>query len=316
MPAKGKGIWAGIVFLLLLLGTVPISGAANGIEGLTQNGAESGKISLTWEQPGECNSYEVYASFHGKEAYTLRKSLFSEQEKVKTEITVSLGGKYYDIRLAAFDREGNLAAEETLSKCVTLTSEITGIQQQSQYTQGRMKLSWDRQEAASGYEIETYLYSQKKKSYYNVRSVYATIPMNQDQLYRIRIRGYVTLSVNGKIKKLYGPYGTVYTALQPRLSFEGGDEHSITVHWKTVEGAESYAVFLSRSQKSGYQRVAITYAPTAVIKNLEPNTRYYVLVRTNKRVNGILYRSPATYTYPVRICTNGTGTASGFVLEK
>lgn len=180
-----------------------------------------------------------------------------------------------------------------------------------------MKLSWNRQETASGYQTETYLYSAKERKSYHMKSVYGNVFMEQDQLYRVRIRGYVNLKVNGRTKKIYGPYGTTYTALQPRLTFTGMDAHSVEANWRPVAGADSYAVFISTKQKSGYKRVEITRDAMAVLENLKPDTRYYVLVRVNKREKGILYRSPSTYVYPVRIDTKGAAgsTNAGFVVE-
>lgn len=304
---------------MLIVTAFPVMAADGRIDGLEQTGAGTTTVTVSWKQPKEAVQYEIYSSLSGKESYSLKKSVSSRSLRVTTTVTVSskaVSG-YYDLRIAAFDEDGRRVAEEELKRCVTVPGKVTGITQKSLYTSRQMKFGWRRQATAAGYEVETYQYSSKEKRVIKVRSVYGTIPMRQDELYRIRIRGYVQLKTGGRTKTYYGTYGTVYTSLQPRLTFEGADEHSAIVNWKPVNGADSYAVFISRSQKSGYKRVEITQAPTAVLENLKPNTRYYVMVRVNKRVKGILYRSPSTYVYPFRIDTKGSAgnTEAGFVLE-
>ncbi len=315
---KKKWSWyLGAILLLVLLWTVPVYAGEQGIQGLTQIGAGEKTVSLSWQRPSESVYYEVYTSPYGKGDYTMRKSIHSSLTRVTTSVSVPSAGRYYDVQVVAYDREGQETGRDVLSRCAPAPGKVTGIQQKSQYTQQRMKLTWDRQEAVSGYEVELYQYSNKARTVIKARASYSTVSMSRDQLYRIRVRGYVQLRVNGTLKKIYGPYGVTYTSLQPRLSFKGRDENSVTVNWRPVQGADSYAVFVSRSQKSGYQRVDIVQSPTAVIKNLKPNVRYYVLVRVNKRVGGVLYRSPFTYVYPVRIDTTGSSgnTDAGFQLE-
>lgn len=316
MTYKRWNICIGVILVLLALLAFPVYAKGEVLEGLTQTNAEAKSISLAFEKPGEAVQYEIYSSLHGKASFELKKSIHTKSEKVNVTVPISAQGKYYDFQVIAYDEDGNQVAKEVISRCAALPGGITGIKQQSLYTSRRMKLSWNRQETASGYQVETYLYSTKTRKTYGVRSVYGTVPMEQDQLYRVRIRAYVDIKVNGKSKRLYGAYGAVYTSLQPRLTFDGREETSVEVTWTPVEGADSYAVFVSRNQKSGYQRVKITQSPSAVLENLKPNTRYYVLVRVNKRVKGVLYRSPATYVYPVRIDTKGTAgnTNPGFEL--
>lgn len=308
----------GTILLLLLVTAFPVLAAKGQIAGMEQTDAAAKTVTIRWNRPQEAVQYEIYSSNAGKDSYSLKKNVYSRSNRVTTAVPVSgqAAARYYDLRIVAFDEDGAEVAQGELARCVTSPAKVTGITQKSLYTSRQMKLGWSRQEGASGYEVETYQYSTKEKRKFKVSSVYGTIPMYQNELYRIRVRGYVGLKTGNGTKRIYGPYGTLYTSLQPRLSFKGLTENSVTVRWKAVAGADSYAVFVSRFQKSGYKRVEITQSPTAVLENLKANTRYYVLVRVNKRVKGVLYRSPSTYVYPVRIDTKGNAadTDAGFVL--
>lgn len=290
------------VFLALWI-AIPAAGERNEIADLKQTTATDTSVTVAFQTTKGAEKYRIYSSLHGKNAFVLRRTVSISKGRAIVRVPVSAKGasRYYDIAVAGCDSTGKELFRTVLEKCPTLPGKVSGIRQKSLYTARKLQLSWKPCQTASGYQIETYNYKTKAKTVYGSRGSYSTIPMEPDTLYKVRIRGYVELKVNGQNKRLYSPYTTVYTAQEPRIVFAGQDRRAVTAMWKEVYGADSYAVFLSKSQKTGYQRIAVTESSETVIDGLTPGIRYYVLVRVNKRVKGILHRSPATYVYPFRI---------------
>lgn len=80
---------------------------------------------------------------------------------------------------------------------------------------------------------------------------------NSQNIYSVKVRGYNL--INGGTEKVYGDYSkTFYAVPQPKITTKKSDlkRNSVNLKWKKVNGATKYDIYVSRSQNSGYKKVA------------------------------------------------------------
>jgi len=168
---------------------------------------------------------------------------------------------YYDnleVGDACVKIEGKGNYKDTLSKEFKIVVAKATISTKAYYN--KIKISWKKVEGASGYAV--YRSTSEKGKYTRIATVkpdklsYENTKLTTGKTYYYKVRAFRT--VNGK--NVYGTYsGIKKQRVQPvKATLEKLTRESTTslkISWKKVSGASGYAVYRSKTEKGGYERI-------------------------------------------------------------
>lgn len=169
---------------------------------------------------------------------------------------------------------------------------VTGLKAQNHKTTS-FDITWNLQnETANKYEV--YMYNSKKKKYENLGTSYSNggkvYGLQSGTTYKLQVRALRT--VNGKT--YYGPYSDVLKTTtatdKTKISKVKGAKKKLTVNWKKVSKATGYQVQVATDKKFKKNKKSLTISKnktiSKTIKKLNSKKKYYVRVRTYRKVGG------------------------------
>lgn len=176
-------------------------------------------------------------------------------------------------------------------KVILEPEKITGLKAQNQ-KRTTLEITWDVQYYGDKYEV--YIYNSKKKKYKKI----GTIPTNVGKIYNIesgttyRFKIRAVRTVNGTT--YYGPYSDVLKTTtatdKTKISKLKKAKKKITVNWKKISKATGYEIQVATNKKFTKNKKSIKISKnkttSKTIKKLKSKKKYYVRVRTYRKVAG------------------------------
>ena len=171
-------------------------------------------------------------------------------------------------------------------------TKVTGFIAKNQKTT-KFDITWNLQsETANKYEV--YMYNSKTKKYVklgessgNAGEVYGLI---SGTTYKLKVRAVRT--VNGKT--YYGPYSdelkTTTATDKTKITNTKGAKKKLTVNWKKISKATGYQIQVATDKKFTKNKKSVTISKnktiSTTIKKLKGKKKYYIRVRTYRKVAG------------------------------
>ena len=176
-------------------------------------------------------------------------------------------------------------------KVILEPEKITGLKAQNQ-KRTTLEITWDVQYYGDKYEV--YIYNSKKKKYKKI----GTIPTNVGKIYNIesgttyKLKIRAVRTVNGTT--YYGPYSDVLKTTtatdKTKISKLKKAKKKITVNWKKISKATGYEIQVATNKKFTKNKKSIKISKnkttSKTIKKLKSKKKYYVRVRTYRKVAG------------------------------
>ncbi len=169
---------------------------------------------------------------------------------------------------------------------------VTGLIAKNQKTT-KFDITWNLQrETADKYEV--YMYNSKTKKYEklgessgNAGEVYG---LKSGTTYKLKVRAVRT--VNGKT--YYGDYSDVLKTTtatdKTKITKTKGAKKKLTVNWKKISKATGYQVQVATDKKFTKNKKSVTISKnktiSTTIKKLKGKKKYYIRVRTYRKVAG------------------------------
>lgn len=293
------------------------------VTGLKQTKAEAKKIRLGWNKLSGANAYEI----------RYIKTTSSKQNTPKLtgdvnsySLSVSANSKYGVAIYPARRSSNYVAYGANMSSMVIMSTtppnkKIEKVKiiggKGSAISSNAVDVSWKSVAAADGYEYQIYgnnnkkvctgsisasKYQQEMKSYKNIRIT--NNKLKKAQFMKIKVRAYVKV---GK-KKSTGKWSDwVWFAKAPVIkSGKSGFKlvsnraaDGFKLSWNKVTGAKKYDVYVSRSMRTGYKKVASVSGTSCTVKKFKGSAittgSYYFYVVANKKVGKKTIKSDYVY---------------------
>jgi len=284
--------------------TAIVSTKLNEVQNLTQTGATTNSISMSWSPVAGAGSYIVYAYVN------------YDWQKVATTAATSV-------------TINGLAASSRVSYCVAAVRDVTGgqiIGNESDYVYMRTvpakvsriamtdyweslrhaKYEWTTLNHVDGYQYQVQK-ANGKKTYFNGYTtssfVYAQ-PYPRGVFVKARARAYITIGN----KKLYGAWSDyTYSASNKKMTAKRiAKRKKISLKWKKISGACGYQVYISTKSNSGFKKVKTLSSKKTKYtitkcgkKKLKKNKTYYVQLKYLTKVGKKKVTSPIVGTVTV-----------------
>lgn len=292
---KFRCLLAGAAFLVCLLFlAAPVSASS-----VRQTGASGDTVDLSWKRQEKAAYYKIYYKFASERAYHYLKDVKASGENCAASLKLPKAGRIYRIQLVPYDQNKRKGTAVSLTDCRTLPGKISLRSQKSYATSKSMKLYWNGEESAKGYEfyVTDLAGGLVKRCKTEGRASMTMTGLAAGEFYRVRIRGYFSI---GK-KNIYGPASYTYIAQQPRVKFKWASHCVVGAHWPDVLGAINYTVYMSENPSRGFKKVTTVPQAEAYIPGLRRDRKYYVYVKANLRKGQKTYASPKTHYYSFRM---------------
>lgn len=294
-----------------------VTAPAGKVTGIKQTKAEAKKITLSWKKSTGANVYSIGYVKKNKAGKT--KWITTKDSKTSYTFTAAANTKYSVAVVPArksksgFVAEGaNMSDVKDMSSMPKKVSKVrllhcgSGSNSQAKVAY----FSWNKCDAATGYEYTVYGNSGKKivkgTTTKNTSVQIKKIPSSQ--FMKISVRPYIT--VNGK--KKYGPksadcWFAKHPALSKRVSWYG-TAYSVEyakISWAKMTGAKNYTVYITTTPgvESSFKKVATVTGTSCTIRKcngypLNRYTRYYVRVVASKKVGKKTVKSDDAWSTP------------------
>ena len=307
-----KILWRTLLLSLLLA----CAGAGSAGAAVKQIAAGKTSITIKWDTPSDLLPTETLLNFKvqlnkaSDGSKNLKTVATLDASARSCEITGLKAGTKYNV-MVYYDLYGKnhltVAPNEPPSTRLvgyqwgvgTLPANVTGLRLKSwSPAVKKMKVTWTRQTGADGYE---YLCRKSngatfKKGTVTGGKTYVILSKVKDTMcYSFHVRAYTTIGG----KKYYGAWTSpLWCCAQPQITKAKVSGKKLSVKWKKVSGATSYAVYVSTKPKSGY-KLTMTLPgskKSAVLKKFKGkkfknSAVYYVYVRALKSVDGKTFSS-------------------------
>ena len=171
-------------------------------------------------------------------------------------------------------------------------TKVTGLKAQNNKT-SKFDITWNLQnETADKYEV--YMYNSKKKKYEHLGNSYSNggqvYGLLSGTTYKLKVRAVKT--VNGKT--YYGPYSDVLKTTtatdKTKITKTKGAKKKLTVNWKKISKATGYQIQVATDKKFTKNKKSVTITKnktiSKTIKKLKSKKKYYIRVRTYRKVAG------------------------------
>lgn len=171
-------------------------------------------------------------------------------------------------------------------------TKVTGLKTQNHKTTS-FEITWNAQtDTADKYDV--YMYNSKKKDFELLGSSYSNAGkfygLQSGTTYRVKIRAVRT--VDGKT--YYGKYSdelkTTTSTDKTKISKLKGAKKKLTVNWKKISKATGYQIQVATDKKFTKNKKSVTISKnktiSKTIKKLKSKKKYYVRVRTYRKVAG------------------------------
>lgn len=178
----------------------------------------------------------------------------------------------------------------------TKPQKVTGIKISSNST-SKIKISWNKSDNASGYNIYKYIPSSKKykKIAATSKTYYTDKKLKAGSEYRYKIEAYKKADGKTVKAKQSSVFKAVTKPSKAKISSVkklSGSKARVT--WKKVSGASGYEVYISTKKNNGYKRVKTVSGEkklNTTISSLKKKQKYYIKVRAYKKSGSKYYGS-------------------------
>ena len=245
---------------------------------------------ITWSPVYGATYYEVRRSLESNGEFRTNKSTYTnslEEKNLSPGLTY-----YYKVRAVTFldGRKVYGEASEIVPFTVALSQPKISVSPSSYNSN---KISWEKVQLASGYEI--YMSKNKGGAYSKIKTItsgntlnYKNTNLTTGKTYYYKVKAYRT--VNGK--KVYGKYSSIVSGTpslsKPSVSLSSSTTKKVNVKWKKVLGASGYEIYRATSKGGSYSKVkTITKGSTTSYanSNLSSKKTYYYKVKAYRIVN-------------------------------
>ena len=303
-----KKTWQNLTASLLALVIVvsSLSGIrARAADPVRQVGIQSTSITVQWTPPkleeGETlSAYRLYAGKNSDDCHQIR-TLSPKTTSYTFQNLIPGAMKYVKITYDSSGEQGTQTDRPvgTLSDAKTIPGAVTGLKQDKWfYFINEVNVVWNSKTSADGYQYKLYRNSGKKKAdgriaTHNSKIYFRFKKVSNSEIYTVRVRPYTRF----KGKLYYGPWSDpAYLFTQSRIKTavvpgKGKGKNKLNLKWKRVSGASGYRIYVSTKPKSGYRVVKTVGKKSGAAtiarfkgKKFKPRKKYYVYVKTLKRV--------------------------------
>lgn len=193
--------------------------------------------------------------------------------------------------------KGNMTGAKVVNFTIKMPS-ISGAAKATPSSTTKIKISWKKQDLASGYQI----FDSKNKLIKTVKggtkTSYTVSGLKAGKTYSFKVRYYNETDK----RKCYSNFTkTVKTSTKPaapKITLKSKKSKQATISWKKISGASGYEIYRSTKSKSGFKKIATTSKTSYTNTKLTSKKRYYYRVRAYRTVNGTkIYSSYSTTKY-------------------
>ena len=249
---------------------------------------------------GNKGSY-LYGIYNKKSSYVYSVGVASDYTfsssnisviKINSDGTFNAVGEGNAIITIALKSNPAVKFTDNITVKLLKPTKVTGLIAKNQKTT-KFDITWNLQsETADKYEV--YMYNSKTKKYEklgessgNAGEVYGLI---SGTTYKLKVRAVRT--VNGKT--YYGPYSDVLKTTtatdKTKITKTKGAKKKLTVNWKKISKATGYQVQVATDKKFTKNKKSVTISKnktiSTTIKKLKGKKKYYIRVRTYRKVAG------------------------------
>lgn len=288
-----------LLLLLALFWAVPTAAQTAKSDKAWQTGASGSTVSLSWQKMQGAVLYKLYYKSALEQAYHYLKSVQAFEGEPAADIELPQAGKIYQIKIESYDAQDRAGEVFYLDDCRTAPGKTALRGQKSYPTSRTMKIFWNPQESAQGYEFRVTDLSGEAVGRYLAEKKSSTTLTNisSGEFYRLRIRGYFRIDE----KTVYGDAAYLYIAQQPRVKCKWASKSAVKVSWPEVAGADSYSVYISSDPLGGFRKAKTVQERSAIVFGLVRNRKYYVYTVANMHRGKQVYTSPKTNRYSFRL---------------
>ena len=250
---------------------------------LKGNAVSYNKAKLSWKAVSGATGYEVYQ-------YNTKTKKYEKAATVKTTSYTKSGlatGTSYKFKVRAYKTVSGKNIYSAYTSVVSVKTALKSVSslKASATAYNKVKLSWNKVDGATGYEV--YQYNTKTvKTLSAKKTSYTVSKLTTGTNYKFKVRAYRI--VNGK--KVYSSYSKVVSA-KPSLakvssiSAKNVKTKSVKLSWKKVDGATGYAVYQYNTKTKKYSKVATVKGTSYTKKSLKKGSKYTFKVRAYKTVS-------------------------------
>lgn len=193
--------------------------------------------------------------------------------------------------------KGNMTGAKVVNFTIKMPS-ISGAAKAKPSSTTKIKISWKKQDLASGYQI----FDNKNKLIKTVKggtkTSYTVSGLKAGKTYSFKVRYYNETDK----RKCYSNFTkTVKTSTKPstpKITLKSKKSKQATISWKKISGASGYEIYRSTKSKSGFKKIKTTTKTSYTNTKLTSKKRYYYKVRAYRTVNGTkIYSSYSTTKY-------------------
>lgn len=249
---------------------------------------------------GNKGSY-LYGIYNKKSSYVYSVGVASDYTfsssnisviKINSDGTFNAVGEGNAIITIALKSNPAVKFTDNITVKLLKPTKVTGLIAKNQKTT-KFDITWNLQsETANKYEV--YMYNSKTKKYVklgessgNAGEVYGLL---SGTTYKLKVRAVRT--VNGKT--YYGDYSDVLKTTtatdKTKITKTKGAKKKLTVNWKKISKATGYQIQVATDKKFTKNKKSVTISKnktiSTTIKKLKGKKKYYIRVRTYRKVAG------------------------------
>ncbi len=258
------------------------------VQGVKVTHTDKTSATVGWDALPEAEQYEIYISSKENGTYTLLKSV----KETKYRFSDLVRGKitYVKIRAAAAEAAGEYSALIRVAPKPDSVKKITS----NQNVKTKITVAWERAEGATGYLV--YYRPSADKDYILAGNTtelsFQVTGLKAGSDYYFQIYAYAgeTDNVSGASPAVL--FGTAPSI--PTITKVKGGDRRVKVYWKKSTGADSYKIYFSTKEASGFQLGATASADESTIRGvdgLKKKKKYYVKVEAVRLVSGMTLQS-------------------------
>lgn len=261
------------------------------VQGLNVKSTDKTSATIQWESLEEAKAYEIYTSAKEDGTYTLLKSVTD----TSYELTNLTRGKiiYVKIRATAEDTAGEYSDAIMVAPKPDAVLGIIATKN----VKTKITLTWEKAEGATGYLIYYRLVGSNDYilAGNTTELSFQVTGLKAGSDYYFQVYAYAGEMTNVSDPSPEVLYGTA-PSIPSITKIKGGDKR-IRVYWNKGSGADSFTVYYSTKEASGYKvwaAVPTNESKVRGIDGLKKKKKYYVKIEAVRTVSGITMKSTST----------------------
>ncbi len=268
------------------------------------NDAETGKITISWDEIDGAVKYQVYRAASKTGTYKLMKTVAGTEYTNSNAVAGTT--YYYKVRAVAENTDANSAFSAIKSRLCDLAQPVIKVASSSTSS---IKISWAKVTNAAKYQV--YRATSKTGTYKLIKTTtslsYTNSGLTAGKTYYYKVKAiHTNTNANSTFSEILTAKATV---MAPTLKKTANvTSSSIKISWDKVTGASGYYVYRRTSTTGTWKKVkTITSGSTTEFNNTGLSAgSYYYSVAAYKTVNGTKYTSTKSTAIRCRTLTKPT----------